>query len=62
MMNDSNAHELIRSICDQNLFLSTELSAERIQDLQAAFSIMDTQSKGYIGAEDISKVAEAAGI
>jgi Ca2+-binding EF-hand superfamily protein len=38
-----------------------ELSAEKIQDFQAAFSIMDTQSKGYVCSNDINRVVQAAG-
>lgn len=37
-----------------------ELSQENVQDFQAAFSIMDSQSKGFVGPEDINQVAQAA--
>ncbi|CAF0914065.1 unnamed protein product [Rotaria sordida] len=59
-MSHSNEKELIGGTHTQDLSLSNEFSAEKIQDLQAAFSIMDTQSKGFVGAEDIIQVAEAA--
>ncbi len=45
----------------QNLTLPIELSAENIQDFQAAFSIMDAQSKGFVAADDINQVAQTAG-
>ncbi|CAF1066902.1 unnamed protein product [Adineta ricciae] len=44
----------------QTLSLPVELSVEKIQDFQAAFSIMDIQSKGFVGPEDINQVAQAA--
>jgi hypothetical protein len=62
IMTDSNINELADGTRAQNLSLAIELSAEKIQDFQAAFSIMDTQSKGFVGADDINQVAQAAGI
>lgn len=61
-MNDVNENELAGGSRAQNLSLPMELSAEKIQDFQAAFSIMDTQSKGFVGADDINQVAKTAGI
>ena len=55
-MSDIHKNELA-----ENLFLPIELSAEKIQDFQAAFSIMDTQSKGFVAADDIIQVAQTAG-
>ena len=46
----------------QTLSLPVELSVEKIQDFQAAFSIMDIQSKGFVGPDDINQVAQAAGM
>jgi len=60
-MNDPNENELAGGTRAQNLSLPIELSAEKIQDFQAAFSIMDTQSKGFVGPDDINHVAQAAG-
>ncbi|CAF3817440.1 unnamed protein product [Rotaria magnacalcarata] len=60
IMSQSNENNLVGGTRPQNLSLPIELSAEQIQDFQAAFSIMDTQSKGFVGAEDIIQVAEAA--
>ncbi|CAF4721767.1 unnamed protein product [Rotaria socialis] len=60
IMSQSNDSTLVGGTRSQNLSLPIELSAEKIQDFQAAFSIMDTQSKGFVGAEDIIQVAEAA--
>ncbi|CAF2564206.1 unnamed protein product [Rotaria sp. Silwood2] len=59
-MSHSHEKELVDGTRVQDLSLPTELSAEKIQDFQAAFSIMDTQSKGFVGADDIIQVAEAA--
>ncbi len=61
-MNNSNENQLGDGTHTQNLTLPIELSAENIQDFQAAFSIMDTQSKGFVSADDINHVAQAAGI
>ncbi len=61
-MTDPNINELVGGTRAQNLSLPIELSAEKIQDFQAAFSIMDTQSKGFVSADDINHVAQAAGI
>lgn len=60
-MTNPMSNELANGLSAQNLYLSTELSAEKIQDFQAAFSIMDTQSKGYVCSEDILRVAQSAG-
>ncbi|CAF3580091.1 unnamed protein product [Rotaria sp. Silwood1] len=60
IMSNSNEKDLVDGIRTQGLSLPTDLSAEKIQDFQAAFSIMDTQSKGFVGAEDIIQVAESA--
>jgi Ca2+-binding EF-hand superfamily protein len=60
-MSDVNENELAGGTRAQNLSLPIELSAEKIQDFQAAFSIMDTQSKGFVGADDINQVAQTAG-
>ncbi len=60
-MNDANENELAGGTRAQNLSLPIELSAEKIQDFQAAFSIMDRQSKGFVGPDDINQVAQAAG-
>ncbi|CAF0853698.1 unnamed protein product [Adineta steineri] len=56
----SNENELSGGTRAQNLSLPIELSAEKIQDFQAAFSIMDAQSKGFVAADDINQVAQAA--
>lgn len=61
-MNLLNQKEFVDGTRAPNLSLPMELSAEKIQDFQAAFSIMDTQSKGFVGPENIIEVAEAAGI
>lgn len=61
-MTNVNENELAGGTRAQNLSLPIELSAEKIQDFQAAFSIMDTQSKGFVGADDIIQVAQTAGI
>ncbi len=60
-MSDVNENELAGGTRAQNLSLPIELSAEKIQDFQAAFSIMDTQSKGFVGADYVTRVAKAAG-
>jgi len=59
-MSDPNVNELVGGTRAQKLALPIELSAEKIQDFQAAFSIMDTQSKGFVGADDINQVAQTA--
>jgi Ca2+-binding EF-hand superfamily protein len=61
------SEDLIMSKTNQNpllRYLSSpmQLSPENIQDFQAAFSIIDTQSKGYVASDDINRVAQAAGI
>ena len=58
-----NNHDKDRSlgICTYQLSIPIELSEEKIQDFQAAFSIMDSKSKGFVGPEDINQVAQAAG-
>lgn len=60
-MSHGNENELAGGTRAQNLSLPIELSAEKIQDFQAAFSIMDSQSKGFVGPEDIIQVAQTAG-
>jgi hypothetical protein len=60
-MTDTNENELAGGTRAQNLSLPIELSAEKIQDFQAAFSIMDAQSKGFVAADDINQVAQTAG-
>jgi Ca2+-binding EF-hand superfamily protein len=60
-MSDPSENELAGGTRAQNLSLPGDLSAEKIQDFQAAFSIMDRQSKGFVGADDINQVAQAAG-
>ncbi len=60
-MTDNNENELAGGTRAQNLSLPIELSAEKIQDFQAAFSIMDAQSKGFVAADDINQVAQTAG-
>ncbi|CAF0765252.1 unnamed protein product [Adineta steineri] len=59
-MNNTNENELAGGTRAQNLSLPSELSAEKIQDFQAAFSIMDTQSKGYVATDDIIRVSKSA--
>ncbi|CAF2394579.1 unnamed protein product [Rotaria sp. Silwood2] len=59
-MNNTNQDESADATRVQNLSLSTELSAEKVQDFQAAFSLMDSQSKGYVCSNDIIRVAQAA--
>lgn len=60
-MSHGNENDLAGGTRAQNLSLPIELSAEKIQDFQAAFSIMDAQSKGFVGPDDIIQVAQAAG-
>ncbi len=60
-MSNVSENELAGGTRAQNLSLPIELSAEKIQDFQAAFSIMDTQSKGFVGPDDINQVAQTAG-
>lgn len=60
-MSLSNPNDLADGTRAQQLSLPIELSAEKIQDFQAAFSIMDSQSKGFVGPDDIIRVAQAAG-
>ncbi|CAF4542345.1 unnamed protein product [Rotaria socialis] len=59
-MNNTNTNQLVHGLKLENLSSSTELSAEKVQDLQAAFSLMDSQSKGYVCPNDIIRIAEAA--
>ncbi|UJR34980.1 hypothetical protein I4U23_027759 [Adineta vaga] len=59
-MNISSENELAGGTRAQNLSLPIELSAERIQDFQASFSLMDTRSKGFINPDDLLRVAKAA--
>lgn len=61
-MSHSSVNELVGGTRAQHLNLPLELSAEKIQDFQAAFTIMDTESKGFVGPENIIQVAETAGI
>ncbi len=60
-MSHGNENDLAGGTRAQNLSLPIELSAEKIQDFQAAFTIMDTQSKGFVGPDDIIQVAQTAG-
>lgn len=60
-MNNINTNQLADEIRIQNLSSFFEVSPEKVQDLQAAFSLMDSQSKGYVCPNDIIRVAEAAG-
>ncbi|UJR10798.1 hypothetical protein I4U23_014986 [Adineta vaga] len=59
-MSDSTPNDLVGGTRAQSLSLPVELSAEKIQDFQAAFSIMDRQSKGFVCPDDINQVAHAA--
>ena len=62
MMNQNKeANQLADGTRAQQLSLPMELSAEKIQDFQAAFSIMDNQSKGFVCPDDINRVAQSAG-
>ncbi len=61
-MIQTNENELADGTRAQHLSLPIELSAEKIQDFQAAFTIMDIQSKGFVGVDDINQVAQTAGI
>ncbi|CAF1068063.1 unnamed protein product [Adineta ricciae] len=59
-MSGSDPNGIIERTRAQTLSLPVELSVEKIQDFQAAFSIMDIQSKGFVGPDDINQVAQAA--
>ena len=61
MNHNKEENQLADGTRAQQLSLPIELSAEKIQDFQAAFSIMDSQSKGYVCPDDINRVAQAAG-
>ena len=61
-MSSGNEHQLIDGTRVQHLSIPAELSTERAQDFQAAFSLMDSQSKGFVGPDDINRIAQAAGI
>ena len=61
-MNNTTENELAGGTRSQHLSLPIELSAEKIQDFQAAFNLMDIQSKGFVGPDDINRVAQEAGI
>jgi len=60
-MDEPNENDLVGGTRAQKLSLPIELSAEKIQDFQAAFTIMDAQSKGFVGPDDIIQVAKTAG-
>ncbi len=60
-MNNTNENKSTGGSRAQNLSSPIELSQENILDFQAAFSIMDTQSKGFVGADYVTRVAKAAG-
>lgn len=59
-MDEPNENDLVGGTRAQKLSLPIELSAEKIQDFQAAFTIMDVQSKGFVGPDDIIQVAKTA--
>ena len=61
-MSSGNEHQLTDRPRAQTLSIPAELSTEKAQDFQAAFSLMDSQSKGFVGPDDINRVAQAAGI
>ena len=61
-MSGSDPNGIVSGTRSQALSLPMELSAEKIQDFQAAFSIMDIQSKGFVGPDDINQVAQSAGM
>lgn len=61
-MNSTSENEMAGGTRAQHLALPIELSAEKIQDFQASFAIMDRQSKGFVCADDILQVANAAGM
>ncbi|CAF0937813.1 unnamed protein product [Adineta ricciae] len=56
----TSENELAGGTRAQNLSLPIELSAEKIQDFQASFSLMDIRAKGFIGPDDLLQVAKAA--
>lgn len=60
-LNMTSENELAGGTRAQNLSLPIELSAEKIQDFQASFSLMDTRAKGFISPDDLLQVAKAAG-
>ncbi|CAF1007507.1 unnamed protein product [Didymodactylos carnosus] len=64
MINNSSStpDQLVDSMHGENIGLYTELNAEKIQDFQAAFSLLDIDSNGTVGTQEIQLVARAAGM